>query len=67
MCMKIRLQGMSIGYMINDSIQERFYESAYPFRVQNEFCAYGYGIYDIFSVLDIPDPAVNGCNSFPDQ
>lgn len=57
------VQGMSIGYMINDSIQEWFYESAYPFRVQNEFCAYGYGIYDIFSVLDIPDPAVNGCTA----
>lgn len=56
-------EGMSIGYMINNDIDQWFYESAYPFRVQNEFCAFGYGIYDIFDGLDIPDPAVTGCTA----
>lgn len=56
-------QGMSIGYMINDDIHEWFYESAYPFRVLNELCAYGYGVYDIFSGLNIPDPEVNNCTA----
>lgn len=56
-------KGMSIGYMINNDINQWFYESAYPFRVQNEFCAYGYGIYDIFSGIDIPDPEVSGCTA----
>ena len=56
-------RGMSIGYMINNDIDNWFYESAYPFRVQNELCAYGWGIYDIFEGLEIPDPAVNGCTA----
>lgn len=56
-------RGMSIGYMISNDIDNWFYESAYPFRVQNELCAYGWGIYDIFEGLEIPDPAVNGCTA----
>lgn len=56
-------QGMSIGYRINDSIDEWFYESAYPFRVQNELCALGYGVFEIFDNLDIPDPEVSGCTA----
>lgn len=56
-------QGMSIGYMISNDISEWFYESAYPFRVLNELCAYGYGVYDIFSGLNIPDPEVNNCTA----
>ena len=56
-------KGMSIGYMINDDIDDWFYESAYPFRVQNELCALGYGVFEIFDNVEITDPATEGCTA----
>lgn len=56
-------QGMSIGYMINDAIDDWYFQSAYPFRVQNELCALGYGISEIFAPIEIFDPETNGCTA----
>lgn len=57
------VEGLSIGYMINREIDGWFHESAYPFRVLNELCAYGYGIFDMFEGIDIPDPVTSGCTA----
>ena len=49
-------KGMSIGYLMNDSIKDWYYDSAYPFRVQND-------LGELFHDIEIDDPATNGCTA----
>lgn len=54
---------VSAGYMIHNDIKDWYYESSYPFRVQNEFCSLGYGIHNIFENIEIADPSTTGCTA----
>lgn len=56
-------QGMSIGYLMNDSVKDWYYDSAYPFRVQNDLGEQAFGISDLFRNIEISDPATNGCTA----
>lgn len=51
----------SIGYGIEGDLSEWYYESAYPFRVQNDFVLQAYGMEEIFHDIPIPDPSTNDC------
>lgn len=55
--------GLSIGYMMNRSIENWNYESAYPFRVQNDLCYQAYGVENVFEPLQIDDPVTSGCTA----
>lgn len=64
-CMQVYenpVQGLSIGYGINEAIDEWYYESDYPFRVLDDFCYEGYNMEGIFENIDIFDPITNGCS-----
>lgn len=54
---------MSLGYMMNDSVKDWYYESAYPFRVQNELGEKAFGVSGLFSNIEISDPKTNGCTA----
>ena len=54
-------KGLSIGYMMDDVIDTWYYDSAYPFRVLNDFCISGYGVETVFDPLEIPDPKTTDC------
>lgn len=51
----------SIGYGVEGDLSEWYYESAYPFRVQNDFVLQAYGMEEIFHDIPIPDPSTNDC------
>lgn len=53
--------GMSVGYLMNDTVVDWEYDSAYPFRVQNDLCEQAFGISDLFEDIPIDDPEVNAC------
>lgn len=50
-----------IGYGIEGDLSNWFYESAYPFRVQNDFVKQAYGMDEIFHDIPIADPETNDC------
>lgn len=52
-----------IGYGVEGNLEEWYYESVYPFRVQNEFVLYAYGSGEIFHEIPIPDPETNECQA----
>ena len=56
-------EGLSIGYMMNQSVEDWYYESAYPFRVQNDLCNTAYGVTEVFEPLEIEDPITRGCTA----
>lgn len=53
---------LSLGYLMDEDIDEWYYESAYPFRVLNEMCMYGFGSDKIFNNIEIPEPETNGAS-----
>lgn len=53
---------LSLGYLMNSDIDKWYYESAYPFRVLNELCMYGFGSDKIYQNIEIPDPETNGAS-----
>lgn len=53
-------KGMSIGYLMNDSIKDWYYDSAYPFRVQNDLGEQAFDVFELFHDIEIDDPATNG-------
>ncbi len=55
------VKGLSVGYVIDDDIEQWYYDSAYPFRVLNDFSYQGYSYDNIFQTLDIPEPVTRGC------
>ena len=55
--------GLSIGYMMDRSIDDWYYESAYPFRVQNDFCYQACGVENVFEPLEVEDPVTSGCTA----
>lgn len=57
------VQKLSIGYMIDDSVRDWYYESAYPFRVQNELGTLGFGVSELFEGITISDPETTGCTA----
>ena len=50
-----------IGYGVEGYLEDWFYESAYPFRVQNDFVEQAYGMDEIFHDIPILDPETNDC------
>lgn len=54
---------MSIGYLMNNTVQDWNYDSAYPFRVQNSLVEQAFGISQIFQNIEITDPETNGCTA----
>lgn len=56
-------KGMSIGYLMNDSVKDWYYDSAYPFRVQNDLGEQAFDVYELFHDIEIDDPATNGCTA----
>lgn len=50
-----------IGYGVGEEISDWYYESAYPFRVQNSFVLQAYGLGEIFHDIPIPDPRTYEC------
>lgn len=56
-------KGLSIGYMIDNGVENWYYESAYPFRVLNDFGFTGYGTDDVFKAVEITDPVTRGCTA----
>lgn len=56
-------RGMSIGYLMNNSVKDWYYDSAYPFRVQNDLGEQAFGVSELFRNIAIPDPATNGCTA----
>ena len=56
-------KGMSIGYLMNDSIKDWYYDSAYPFRVQNDLREQAFDVFELFHDIEIDDPATNGCTA----
>ena len=56
-------KGMSIGYLMNDSIKDWYYDSAYPFRVQNDLGEQAFDVLELFHDIEIDDPATNGCTA----
>ena len=56
-------KGMSIGYLMNDSIKDWYYDSAYPFRVQNDLGEQAFDVFELFHDIEIDDPATNGCTA----
>lgn len=51
----------SIGYGVEGDLSEWYYESAYPFRVQNDFVLQAYGMGEIFHDIPIFDPETHDC------
>lgn len=47
---------MSIGYLMNDSIKDWYYDSAYPFRVQNDLGEQAFDVFELFHDIEIDDP-----------
>lgn len=56
-------KGMSVGYLMNRSVKDWYYDSAYPFRVQNDLGEQAFGVSELFHNIEIPDPATNGCTA----
>ncbi|MDO4554298.1 MAG: YfhO family protein [Lachnospiraceae bacterium] len=50
-----------IGYGVEGDLSEWYYESAYPFRVQNDFVWQAYGVDEIFHDIPISDPETVDC------
>ena len=48
---------------MNDSIKDWYYDSAYPFRVQNSLGKQAFGVSELFHNVEIADPATNGCTA----
>ncbi len=44
---------MSIGYLMNDSIKDWYYDSAYPFRVQNDLGEQAFDVSELFHNIEI--------------
>lgn len=57
------VKNMSIGYLMNDSVTDWFYQSAYPFRVQNELGERAFGVSGLFQNIDMPDPQTKLCSA----
>lgn len=55
--------GLSLGYMMDQSIEDWYYESAYPFRVQNDLCLQACGVENVFEPLQVEDPVTSGCTA----
>ena len=53
-------KGMSIGYLMNDSIKDWYYDSAY---VQNDLGEQAFDVFELFHDIEIDDPATNGCTA----
>lgn len=56
-------KGMSIGYLMNRSVKDWYYDSAYPFRVQNDLGEQAFGVSELFHNIRISDPETNGCTA----
>lgn len=56
-------KGMSIGYLMNNSVKDWYYDSAYPFRVQNDLGEQAFGVSGLFRNIAISDPVTNGCTA----
>ena len=56
-------KGMSIGYLMDDTVEDWYYDSAYPFRVQNDLGEQAFGVSELFHDIEIPDPATAGCTA----
>lgn len=56
-------KGMSIGYLMDDTVEDWYYDSAYPFRVQNDLGEQAFGVSELFHDIEIPDPTTNGCTA----
>lgn len=50
-----------IGYGVEGNLDDWFYGSSYPFRVQNDFVLHAYGMSEIFHDIPIPDPETYEC------
>ena len=46
---------------MNDSIKDWYYDSAYPFRVQNDLAEQAFDVFELFHDIEIDDQATNGC------
>ncbi len=57
------VKGMSLGYLMDDSVSEWDYESAYPFRVQNSLGESAFGVEGLFQDVEILDPETSGCTA----
>ena len=56
-------KGLSLGYMMDQSVDDWYYESAYPFRVQNDLCEKAFGVENVFETLEVEDPVTSGCSA----
>lgn len=56
-------KGMSIGYLMDDTVKDWYYDSAYPFRVQNDLGEQAFGVSELFHDIEIPDPETDGCTA----
>uniref|UniRef100_UPI003FEFFC15 YfhO family protein n=1 Tax=Anaerobutyricum hallii TaxID=39488 RepID=UPI003FEFFC15 len=54
---------MSMGYLMNLSVEDWDSESAYPFRVQNSLGKQAFCVSELFHNVEIADPATNGCTA----
>lgn len=54
------VQDMSPGYLMNLSVDDWFYRSAYPFRVLNDLCQTAWNSAPVFHMIQIKDPVSNG-------
>ena len=57
------VEGLSIGYAIDEDIDVWDYDNAYPFRVLNDFASCGYSCDGIFRDIPIEDPVTKGCRA----
>ncbi|MBR0410237.1 MAG: YfhO family protein [Eubacterium sp.] len=55
------VKNISVGYVTDRAINNWYYDSAYPFRVLNDFSYQGYSYDNIFKTLDVPEPVTKGC------
>ncbi len=54
-------EGLSVGYMMDNAVEDWYYSSAYPIRVLNELAALGYGVTDVYDRIEVTDPETDGC------
>lgn len=55
------VKNISVGYVMDNAIMNWYYDSAYPFRVLNDFSYQGYSFDNIFNTLEIPEPETKMC------
>ena len=56
-------KGMSIGYLMDDTVKDWYYDSAYPFRVQNDLGEQAFGVSELFHDIEISDPETASCTA----